>query len=117
MYILTTATRVRQQTIPQVNSLRACVYPAYWDKHARLDTLRNARTLITDSHKQGVNKVMLALASPTALAWISVSQSLYGAQIEGIRSMQHHTSDLPREQLLGYLWTLPEESTDRRGLG
>ena len=55
---------------------------------------------------------------PLHVGWVSTSQTLYGAQIAGIREQQHGVSTgLNPYRALGYLWTLPALSTDNRGLG
>ena len=70
--------------------------------------------------------VLLALARSCA-AWTSTSQSNYGASVANIRLQQNGTTTAPGpdgspqeiywQQLLGYLWTFPEDSDDKAGLG
>ena len=61
--------------------------------------------------------MLLVLAAFAPSGWTSTSQNVYGAQVEGMRREQHHTSDLGPYQTLGFLWTLPEDTTNRTGLG
>ncbi len=53
-----------------------------------------------------------------AQAWVSKSQSVYGAQISEIQAMLRgeNVNRDPRAQL-GYLWHMPENPDDTRGLG
>lgn len=60
--------------------------------------------------------IVLLFAARTS-AWTTLSQSRYGAQIEGIRELQHGNYTGPTQSALGFLWTFPEKSTDSRGLG
>lgn len=53
-----------------------------------------------------------------ARGWVSKSQSVYGAQISEIQAMLRgeNVNRDPRAQL-GYLWHMPENPDDTRGLG
>ena len=58
----------------------------------------------------------VALAS----GWVTISQSRFGAQIDGIRAQLRGrtTNAEPNiQQKLGYLWTKPASSDDTSGLG
>ena len=56
-----------------------------------------------------------------ATGWVSISQSAYGGQIADIAAQLRGetTENVPvdYQQKLGYLWTLPEDTSDSRGLG
>ena len=66
------------------------------------------------------------LVSP-CWCWVTISQSRYGAQIETIRDLMAYPvngtrppfqhASIPPQQLLGYLWTLPEDALSHVGLG
>ena len=61
--------------------------------------------------------LLLGLATD---GWITISQSLYGSSLEGIRTDQHQSSSPYQNEYyksLGFLWTLPEMTSDKRGLG
>ena len=58
----------------------------------------------------------VALAS----GWVTISQSRFGAQIDGIRAQlrgQTTNAEPNIQQKLGYLWTKPASSDDTSGLG
>jgi len=62
---------------------------------------------------------MLPLAVSVS-GWVTLSQSSYGGQIDDIARQFHglNDADTPHiQQKLGYLWTQPEDATDRTGLG
>ena len=60
---------------------------------------------------------LAALELPSVHGWTASSMTLYGAQISDIRQQQHGNYTGGLHQALGYLWTLPEETTNSRGLG
>ena len=61
--------------------------------------------------------VVWSLLPALASAFVSISQALYGADLASIRALQHGNFSRPATATLGFLWTLPESSTDTRGLG
>ena len=63
----------------------------------------------------------LAAATPAADAWVTISQSRFGAQLSTIRAQYGVNSSVPYsirvQNMLGYLWTSPEAPQSHRGLG
>ena len=60
----------------------------------------------------------------TANAWVTISQSRYGTQVEAIRALFANPppqidpfANLNDQQTLGYLWTTPSDPTSHEGLG
>ena len=53
--------------------------------------------------------MLLSLVSFRATGWITISQAKFGAELGAIRAQLHgnSTGDLPPDQELGYLWSLP----------
>eukprot|EP00967_Tisochrysis_lutea_P146551 scaffold276865_cov33-Tisochrysis_lutea.AAC.1 len=66
---------------------------------------------------------MLTLLLGAVAGWTTISQAVWGAQLDQIQTqMSGGTSysngaPLLPEKELGYLWSMPAESTDSRGLG
>ena len=60
---------------------------------------------------------LFILALPPATAFVTLSQSRYGAQLDGIRALQHGNYTGHTQSALGFLWTYPERTDDNRGLG
>lgn len=63
--------------------------------------------------------VLIIATAPMALGWTSISQTL-GVSLDQVRSTlggDDSTANFKADQLLGYLWTLPLDDTDTRGLG
>ena len=65
--------------------------------------------------------VLLSCAT-CANAWVSTSQALFGATIDGIYNESIGKDlglplNIARQQSLGYLWTLPSDPLETRGLG
>lgn len=52
-----------------------------------------------------------------AHAWITLSQSSFGASIEGIQQQLHGTFTGHPQSGLGFIWNYPVNSSDNRGLG
>lgn len=80
--------------------------------------------VVVHKSRIGVATVLAAACIPGARAWISTSQSRYGATIEGIQNetlgLEMTTpipSQMERQMALGYLWSLPVDSASDRGLG
>ena len=71
--------------------------------------------------------VALLLAAVPARAFVTISQSRFGAQVNHIRDLFANTSDpswtgwphtdIPDQQLLGYTWKVPSDPTSKDGLG
>ena len=71
--------------------------------------------------------LVVALCCTLSDAWVTISQSRFGAQISTIRDMMHIPENgtfwrwpnyhLPDQQLLGYLWNMPEDPLSHVGLG
>ena len=62
----------------------------------------------------------IALLSTSSAGWVTISQSRFGAQIEGIQAQMHgeiSEGDLHIQQRMGYIWTMPEDVDDDSGLG
>eukprot|EP00962_Isochrysis_galbana_P051028 scaffold22381_cov118-Isochrysis_galbana.AAC.9 len=65
---------------------------------------------------------MLSLVTPCVAGWASISQSVWGAQLSNIQAQlsggfsSAQTLAVPESQL-GYLWSMPSDSSDARGLG
>lgn len=60
------------------------------------------------------------MAVQSVRAWVTISQSRYGAQVEDIRTLFDKSaapSAKPARQLLGFIWRIPEEPTSHDGLG
>jgi len=61
--------------------------------------------------------IFVALVSPCA-AWVTKSQSVFGAQLNEIQDFMNGKPVSRYEQSqIGYLWTLPESVSDETGLG
>ena len=63
--------------------------------------------------------MMLLLLVARAEAWVTISQSYWGAQLNDIRAQMGVNTSVAVEpvQRLGYLWTSPAESASERGMG
>jgi hypothetical protein len=48
---------------------------------------------------------------------VTLSQSLYGADYASVAALQHGNFTRPATATLGFLWTLPRDALDTRGLG
>ena len=61
----------------------------------------------------------LLLLVARAEAWVTISQSYWGAQLNDIRAQMGVNTSVAVEpvQRLGYLWTSPAESASERGMG
>ena len=62
----------------------------------------------------------IALLSTSSAGWVTISQSRFGAQIEGIQAQMHgeiSEGDLHIQQRMGYIWTMPKDVDDDSGLG
>jgi hypothetical protein len=66
--------------------------------------------------KKATSVVLGLLVAPCA-AWVSLSQSRYGTTLAMVRAQQHGLYTGPKQAALGFLWTLPENTNDTRGLG
>jgi hypothetical protein len=66
--------------------------------------------------------MLLLLATLSVDGWATISQSVWGAQLSDIQAQlsggfsSAGTLDAPETQL-GYLWSMPADSSDTRGLG
>ena len=67
---------------------------------------------------------LLAVSLPGVRAWVSTSQARYGASIEliqdeslGLDAITPAGVHQQQQMSLGYLWSLPADSSDDRGLG
>ena len=64
--------------------------------------------------------IFSSLVAQSVHAWVTISQSRYGAQVEDIRALFDNStapSTKPAQQLLGYTWRVPEAPTSHDGLG
>ena len=64
-----------------------------------------------------LSHVWLLSVLPMAHAWITLSQSSFGASIEGIQQQLHGTYNGHPQSGLGFIWNYPVNSSDNRGLG
>lgn len=61
--------------------------------------------------------VMSSLLAGVADAFVTMSQTAYGADLAAFRDLQHGRFAGPPTSTLGFLWTFPELTNDTRGLG
>ena len=61
--------------------------------------------------------LLTALLPAFASAFVTISQSLYGADLAAFRALQNGTFTGAATATLGFLWNFPTLTTDTRGLG
>ena len=63
--------------------------------------------------------VGLLLAFQPAAAWITLSQSRFGAQLNHIQAQMqgNYSAGVPIMQLLGFIWNMPSDPASTAGLG
>ena len=65
-----------------------------------------------------LESAVLLLLCSSARAWVSKTQSIFGGQITEIQAqMRGQKVDRAVEAQLGYLWHMPADIDDTRGLG
>ena len=61
--------------------------------------------------------VLLLLMLPSAMGWVTISASSYGASLENFIALQDGLYSGPALQTLGWLWHFPSDAAQTRGLG
>ena len=68
-------------------------------------------------HMRTMWSALLLAALPCVGGWVSNSQASYGATLASIRAEAYGDSMASAYRSLGWLWTLPKDTSDATGLG